>query len=91
MNDLLAEVIEIEECGQRRANQLLAAGYTLIATATKTWEADRRKPGGPGATESYIRHDFRYVIARLEGKPPFPPYEPTGSAEAQAKEETKHD
>ncbi len=92
MNELLSEVIEIEECGTQRANQLLAAGYTLLQTGSKSWEANRRSPA-PGAGPTFIRHDIRYVIARLEGKPAFPPFDvggasPSGLAKPKAEQNT---
>lgn len=67
----LHDVVEIEECGQRRANQLLALGYRLIAVTGVSFEMNRRKVA-PGTGETFIRHDYRYAIVREKGDAPFP-------------------
>lgn len=78
----LSEYVEIEEAGLRRANQLLAAGFTLIATGQRVWEQNRRvvAPNDP-ASATFIQRDFKYVIGRLDGQPAFPPRETTARKE----------
>lgn len=73
----LSNIVQIEECGAARCNQLLKAGYRLLDMASKAWEADRRSGpdihhGGP----TFIRRDFRYVIGRTADQEPFPAYAP---------------
>ncbi len=78
----LGTVAEVEECGRRRANILLAAGFTLLAIDGRSFEATRRTPV-PGGQDTYIRRDLTYVIGRRADEPPFPerqPYEVRESA-----------
>lgn len=71
MNKDFSWVIEVEECGTRRANQLLAAGYRIIDTAQKSWEQTRRVHG-EGLNQTFIAHDMRFFIGRSVDQPPFP-------------------
>lgn len=69
----LTEIVQLEECGMRRANQLLEAGYVCVGLASRAWEEKRRSsPKNENAAETFIRRDFRYVIARMRGQAPFP-------------------
>jgi len=68
----LSKIVEIEECGMRRCNQLLEAGFELLSMSSVAFEAVRREFGN-GQPRTYIRHDLRYVVGRREGAAPFPP------------------
>jgi len=87
MVDNFEGVVEIDECGVRRANQLLKAGYVLLRVGEKAWERDRRS-SAPGNASTFIAHDLRYVIGRTAGQLEFPAYPQraeavTAEAEAQ--------
>ena len=67
------DIAQIEECGARRANQLLDAGYRLIGLGAKVWEQNRRQlPPDGRSGETFIKRDFRYVIGRTAAQPVFP-------------------
>lgn len=78
----LITIVELAEAGLRRANQLLEAGYSLIDLGSVTFEANRRSYA-PGAPTTYVRHDFRYIIARRKGQVAFPAPEPWRPAEVK--------
>jgi hypothetical protein len=69
------DAAQIEECNHERANQLLAAGFSLLGIYPKNGEVLRKTPG-PGTGPSYIKHDIRYVIGRRVTEPAFPPAPP---------------
>lgn len=78
----LQDIIEVEEAGQRRANELLAAGFQIVAIEGKTWE-QKRRGANLGSADTFIRRDVRYVMGRRADEPPFPerqPYEVRESA-----------
>lgn len=66
----LANVAEVKECGQRYANQLLAAGYPLLYIGCRTVEIDRRAKNAGAST--FVRFDTTYVIGRSGDQEPFP-------------------
>lgn len=82
MTEELGQIVQLEECGLRRANQLLGLGYQLLNVAQVAKETPRRKPppDAPAEGSTYIRRDLRYVIGRTAEQDTFPPYEPRETA-----------
>jgi hypothetical protein len=70
----MRDVAQIEECPAWRANELLAAGYTLLGFMRRSSEQDRRVV--TPESKSFIRHDFGYIVARRHDQEPFPARKP---------------
>ncbi|HEY8768732.1 MAG TPA: hypothetical protein VIP09_15985 [Dehalococcoidia bacterium] len=75
--DNLTGIVQLEECPAWRANELLAAGYKLLGFMSRTTEQDRRvKPDAQVLAQTFIRHDFGYIVGRTAAQEPFPARKP---------------
>ena len=54
---LFADIVELAECGLRRANEYLEHGYRLLSMNATTYQ--KQGPNG-----WYIRRGFTYVLGR---------------------------
>lgn len=62
-------IVEVFECGMRRANALLAADYRLLEVLPIAYMQKREVEGEKPIW--YVRRDARYIVGRTAEQPSF--------------------